>query len=200
MSSTLIEPEMETFPNRYRWTTEACYRLRELGFLEGRYELLDGEIIDKMGQNPPHASTLTRVASIFARLFGFERIRIQSPITLPGSQGVHNEPEPDVAITREPEVSFGDRHPFPMELLLVIEVSDTTLQTDLLVKARLYARAGISEYWALDLTSRQLHIHKEPENGEYTSVTIHAETESAAPSERPDAFLKIRDMLPPLDD
>ncbi len=61
MSQNLIAPELEIFPNRYRWTVEACSRLVELGVLEGRYEVLDGEVISKMGQNPAHSNALKRL-------------------------------------------------------------------------------------------------------------------------------------------
>ena len=67
-----------------------------------------------------------------------------------------NEPEPDLAVTREDTTVYADRHPGPADLHLVVEVSDTTLRTDLDFKAGLYARAGIPEYWALDLASRRI--------------------------------------------
>ncbi|HZT41277.1 MAG TPA: Uma2 family endonuclease [Chthonomonadaceae bacterium] len=78
------------------------------------------------------------------------------------------------------------------------EISDTTLRTDLIVKARLYARAGIPEYWVLDLNARQLHIHREPADGEYTVVTIHAENETVAFASRHDAPIALADLLPPV--
>lgn len=197
MSSTLIAPENEIFPNRYRWTKEACYRLMDLGVLEGRYELLDGEIIDKMGQKPPHSASLTRLARIFAAIFRLDQIRVQSPISLHLPDGIYNEPEPDVAVTREAVDAYGDRHPGPEDLMLVVEVSDTTLQTDLALKARLYARSEIPEYWALNLPARQAHVYREPANGEYTVVTIHTETETVALAARPDAPVAVSDLLPP---
>ena len=196
MGNTLFASEPETFPNRYRLPVEAYYRLRELGFLEGRFEILDGEVISKMGQNPLHSSTLTRLFRILAILFGADYLRMQSPIVLSGADGMYNEPEPDAAVTRESEDAYNGRHPDPDDLQLVVEISDTTLRTDLVVKARLYARAGIAEYWVLDLNARQLHIHREPANGEYTAVTIHTETDSVAFASRPEAPVTINDLLP----
>src|SRR5690349_13433865 len=72
MSGRLIAPELETFPNRYRWTVDACYRLKELGFLEGRFELIDGEAVNKMGQNPPHFFAIGRIAHWANAVFGDE--------------------------------------------------------------------------------------------------------------------------------
>ena len=200
MSSALIEPEMETFPNRYRWTTEACYRLMELGFLQGRFELLDGEIIDKMGQNPPHYFSIMQIARWANSFFGDQYVRVQGPIALHPPDGVYNEPEPDVVVLREPNEAFAHRHPGPEDLLLAVEVADSSLRSDIIVKARLFARAGISEYWVLDLTSRRLLCHRAPENGEYAAVTIHDETESISPNVRPDATLLISSMMPPIGD
>jgi Uma2 family endonuclease len=195
MSSTLIDPELETFPNRYRWTVDACYRLMELGFLEGRFEVIDGEVINKMGQKPPHSVCLTRLFEILGSIFGANHMRQQSPITLPGDDGVYTEPEPDVAITINPATTYGARHPRADEVLLAVEVSDTTLRTDLGVKSRLYARGSIAEYWVIDVKSRRLHIHRNPVDGQYTAVTVHEDTETVTFVSRQDASVAVDDLF-----
>jgi Uma2 family endonuclease len=200
MSNTLISPELEMFPNRHRWTVDESYRLMQYGFLEGRNEVLDGEIVSKMGQNPAHSNALKRLMRVLSALFGLDLLWIQSPITLPAPDNIFNEPEPAVAVTRVSEDAYGDRHPGAEDLHLVVEVSDTTLRTDLIVKSRLYARAGIAEYWTLDLNARQLHIHREPADGEYAVVTVHAETDTVALTAYPDAPITIADILPPATD
>jgi Uma2 family endonuclease len=197
MSHTLIAPEYELFPNRYRWTVTECYRMAEEGRLVGRYEILDGEVVSKMGQKPPHYLGISLLAHWVNRTFGDPFVRVQAPITLPAPDGDYSEPEPDVAVTHEPTTAYAGHHPGPEDLLLVAEVSDTTLRTDLIVKARLYARAGIAEYWTLDLNARQLYIHRDPANGEYAVVTVHAETETVTLAARPDAPIAIADLLPP---
>lgn len=197
MRSTLIAPEFETFPDRYRWSVEACYRLMEIGVLEGRFEVLDGEVVSKMGQNPPHYFAISRLTLWANAVFGDEFVRIQGPITLPAPDGVYSEPEPDVALLSKPSTDYANRHPGPADLRLVIEVSDTTLRTDLVLKARLYARAEIAEYWVVDLTARQLHIHLKPTNGEYAVVTAHAETETVAPASCPESTIDVSSLLPP---
>jgi len=131
MSNTLLASEPEMFPNRYHLPVEAYYRLMELGYLEGRFEILDGEVISKKGQNPPHSSTLTRLVRILVGLFGADYLRIQSPIVLPGADGIYNEPEPDAAVTREPENAYNGRHPGPEDLRLVVEISVLTKMTHL---------------------------------------------------------------------
>lgn len=191
-----ITKKPETFDNRYRLPVDAYYHLKNLGYLQGKFEILDGEVIDKIGQNPPHATTLTRLLGILVMLFGAEFLRIQSPITLPSPDGLYNEPEPDAAITREQEPTYNHQHPTSQDILAIIEVSDTTLRTDLGVKAHLYARAAIPEYWVVDLQNRQLHIHRIPADDEYTEVTIHDETEIVAFVTRPDFPIPITQILP----
>src|ERR1700683_2730386 len=154
MTNTLIASEQEVFPNTYRWTVNECYRLMELDLLEGRYEVLDGEIVSKIGHNPAHSYAIQRLMRILSALFGLNNLWIQSPITLPAPDNVFNEPEPDVAVTRSSDEDYSGRHPGPADLCLVVEVSDPTLRPDLIVKARLYARAGIAEYWTFDLNAR----------------------------------------------
>ena len=198
MSNALIAPEFELFPNRYRWTVQECSEMAAEGRLIGRYEILDGEVIGKTGQNPAHANALKRLMRVLAALFGLDLLWVQSPITLLDPDNVYNQPEPDIAVTRESEGASRDHHPGPEALLLVVEVSDTTLRTDLLVKARLYARAGIAEYWTLDLNARQLYIHREPGNGEYTDVTVHSEIETVMLASHPGTPIAIADLLPPI--
>lgn len=198
MYSTLLAPEEESYPNRYRWTVEACYKLAEMGFLEGKFEILDGEVITKMGQKPPHAITLTRLMRVLVTLFGAEFLRIQAPITLAAPENTYTEPEPDAAVTRDTENAYTDRHPGPEDLLLVVEVSDTPLRTDTLVKARLYARVGIPEYWVLDLNSRRLHVHRDPVNDTYQTITLHTESESVTTLTRPESAVAVASLLPPV--
>ena len=84
MTNTLIAPEHETFPNRIRWTRQQCQRLVETGELVGRYELIDGEILSKMGQKPPHMLTIILVSQWLISLFSEGAVRVQGPITLTG--------------------------------------------------------------------------------------------------------------------
>ena len=71
MANTTVAPEFEPFPHRRRWTRDECSRLAEMGLLTGRYELIDGEILALMGQNPPHRMTLMLIAGWLVSLFGF---------------------------------------------------------------------------------------------------------------------------------
>ena len=197
MSSSTIAPEYELFPDRYRWTVEQCYAMVAAGQLAGRYELLDGEVVNKMGQNPAHAMTLTRLMTLMTRIFGPEFVRIQTPIALDAPDNIYTEPEPDVAVTLGMPENYSSRHPRAEDLRRVAEVSDTTLRADLLVKALLYARAGIPEYWIIDLPGRQVHVHTEPIDGNYACVTVHGADAAIAVAAFPDRPLRVSDLLPP---
>lgn len=167
------------------------------GRLVGRYELLDGEVVSKMGQKPAHAMTLTRLMALMVRLFGADFIRIQAPITLSSPDDMYNEPEPDIAVTRSPADNYASVHPGPDDLAIIVEVSDTTLRTDRIVKTRLYARSGIPEYWIIDLSGRQLHIHRQPVDGNYAQISVHGEGAAVAVAAHPETQIAVSDLLPP---
>lgn len=196
MTSTLIAPENETFPNRRRWTRQQCERLVETGQLVGRYELIDGEIISKMGQKPPHRIVIRLLAEWLIALFGARYVQTEDPIAIPGEEGEMTEPEPDIAVTLGPTTAYRDRHPGPNDLLLVVEVSDTTRQFDMTTKALLYARVGIREYWVMDITKHQIHVYRSPTPNGYTDVTTHGENADVSLAERPDASIQFSALLP----
>lgn len=115
-----------------------------------------------------------------------------------GATGRAKEREPDIAVTLEPTTAYADRHPGPAALHLVVEVSDTTLDFDRNTKARLYARAGVSEYWVADVPSRQLHCYRGPTRTGYSEVKVHSEGESVSVLSFPDATGRFGDLLAPV--
>lgn len=197
MTDTLVVPENETFPNRKRWTRQECYRLMEEGTLTGRWELIDGEILSKMGQKPAHSLTLNLIMQWLMTRIGIGFVQIQQPITIKGKTGRTNEPEPDIAVTLEPTTSYADRHPAPQDLRLIVEVSDTTLHFDLRTKALLYARAGVNEYWVTDILGRQMHCHRNPTPNGYAEVVVYGEAETISLQTLPEVSVRLSDLLPP---
>lgn len=186
----------EPLPNRIRWTRKQCATLRDAGFLTGRYELIDGEILSKMGQKPAHAYVIQAFLAWLTGLFGADYTRIQATIDLSDTSPDYDEPEPDAAVTAQPYTFFTDRHPRPEDLLLLIEASDTTLRFDLNAKANLYASAAIREYWVIDITGRRLIVHRQPSPEGYREIMVYNAAESAAPLARPDRFVRVADLLP----
>ena len=196
MTDTLIAPETEIFPQRKHWTRQECYRLMEIGKLPGRWELIDGEILSKMGQKPPHRIVLNLIAEWLVIVFGHRYVQTQEPISIPGITGKSNEPEPDIAVTFEPTTSYVDRHPSPKDILLIVEVSDTSLRFDLKTKALLYARVGIQEYWVADILNRKMYCHSKPSSKGYAEVYVVSEQDNLTLTIHPEASVKLRDLLP----
>jgi Uma2 family endonuclease len=185
-------------PRRKRFTRADVARLSDAGLFEGqRYELIEGDLIDKMGQNPPHAGTVAWVLLWLAKAFGGAAVRCQLPIEVALEDRERSEPEPDCAVMAEPGPVYFERHPRGDELLLVVEIADTTARFDRTVKSALYARASVAEYWVLDLPARTLFVHRHPSGGSYRQVTGLAEDETVAPDSRPDAVVKVSELLPP---
>ena len=149
-------------PPRKRISREEFESMIDAGIFAGqRCELIDGDLIDKMGQKPPHALTIHRTQSRLIRAVGSERVRIQLPIELRGRDRGWSLPEPDVAVLAEPSLDFERRHPRADETILIVEVADTTARYDLTTKRDLYAHSGAPQYWVLDLARRALIVHRD---------------------------------------
>jgi Uma2 family endonuclease len=185
-------------PRRKRFTRSDVARLTDAGVFAGqRYELIEGDLIDKMGQNPPHAGTFLLVRNWLIRIFGLSAVRCQLPIEVASEDQKHNEPEPDLAVIADPAMDSFERHPRGDELLLLVEIADTTARFDRTVKSALYARASVAEYWVIDLRARALFVHRHPSGGSYRQVIRLSEDETVAPDSRPEAAVKVSQLLPP---
>jgi Uma2 family endonuclease len=184
-------------PNRIRWTSEQCEKVVDAGILTGRYELIDGEILSKMGQKPAHAHVIRVMLAWLISVFGAHHVQSQLPIQVANDEAQYNQPEPDCAVLAQPASAYATRHPEPNDLLLVVEVSDSTLDFDQTVKAGLYARAGITDFWIIDLVHRRLLIYRDPQPEGYQDVIPYTEEAQVSPLARPDATIRVSDLLPP---
>ena len=195
-----IEPMPHTpepAPNPVRWTRQQCRAMQECGILTGRYELIEGEIILKMGQGPRHAFIIVQLTAWLIVLFGAEYVRFQLPIRAAGKDRDTSEPEPDAAVLNRPASDFLDETPDAADVSLIIEVSDTTLRFDRNTKAALYARNSIAEYWVIDIAARQIYTHRRPAPEGYAEVVVYNAEEEIATLARPDAPIAVADLLPP---
>jgi Uma2 family endonuclease len=148
-------------PAPYRFTREEYYRMWESGlFSDKRVELLDGEIITMPPQNAPHTGKIHRIVRALFSLVGTNfSIRGQAPIIL----NDWSEPEPDVAICRFDANDYQDKHPKASDVLLLIEVADTSLAYDRRRKTVAYAASGILEYWIVNLADRRIEVFSDPD-------------------------------------
>jgi len=183
-------------PPRKRWTREQCAPLEASGLFEQeRLELIDGELISKMGKNRPHVNSFRLMLFWLADTFGKEFVDPEAPIDVSPEDNPSNEPEPDLIVLNRECASFS-ANPQPRDIQLLVEISDSTLRFDLTVKAALYGRAGIVEYWVLDVAGRRLVCHRYPISGSYSSVMVYNEQETIAPLAAPDAFFRPAQAFP----
>lgn len=174
-----------------KWTVDDYHRMIDAGILRDRkVELLAGEIHHMAPEGPPH----TYYGGSFAdrlrqELAGRALVREARPITLADS-----EPEPDIAIVRGGWENYRHRHPGSAEVLLVIEVSESSLSKDTEDKRMIYAIANIADYWVLDLTTPQLIIYRHPQAGDYQSVS-YLQQGDIAPLAFPQLTFSISQLL-----
>lgn len=154
-------------PTRHLISVGEWFRMGEAGILapDARYELIDGEIVDMSPIGPPHAGKTNRLTAILAEaLHGRAIVSAQNPIIL----GDFSAPQPDVAILRYRDDYYEQSHPTAPDVLLLIEVADTSLAYDRGAKLTLYARYRVPEVWIVDIPGGHLDIHRDPDGARYT--------------------------------
>ena len=187
--------ERPNTPHRIRWTRAHCTALEAAGVLTHRYELIEGDILDKMGQKLPHRHGVTRLTAWAYRVFGEDWVQSQAEIDVAPEDNPTSEPQPDMTVLRVPLSQLTD-NPTPTQIALLVEVSDSTLAFDLGAKARFYARAGIEDYWVLDVAQQRMHVHRTPQSGTYTQVTVYFPNDSVAPLAAPHSAVLVSSLLP----
>ena len=177
-----------------RFTVDEYHRMAEAGILgEGdRVELLDGEIVLMSPMGTRHASTVARLIERLRDLAGSRAtVWAQLPIRL----NRYSEPEPDLALLRRREDFYADRHPGPQDVLLVVEVADSSRRADREQKIPLYARAGIPEVWLVDLPRDVIEVYRDPAAGAYGTVQTVARGETLALLKLPGASFPAGEVL-----
>jgi Uma2 family endonuclease len=188
--------KVETVRTR-RWSRLEYERLVDQGFFgpDDRLELIQGHLIVKEPQNAPHVMAIALVADVLRAAFGpgwF--VRQQFPLAL----GDWSEPEPDVSVVQGSPRDYPHAH--PNRPVLVVEVSESRLRFDRTDKAAIYARAGIADYWIVNLVDRVLEVHRDPERSgrqwRYRSVQRVAPDGEVSPLAAPGARIRVADLLP----
>ena len=165
------------------------HRLGELGFFDGRrVELIRGIVVDMGPIGPPHASVVDALAEIFFSGAGARAtVRVQQPLVA----WDESEPEPDLALV--PKDRYSERH--PDRALLVVEVSESSLEYDRDTKGPLYARSGVPEYWVVDVVGRTVLVHREPSEDGYGRVEHVAAPVTLSVVEFPELFVRVADLF-----
>jgi Uma2 family endonuclease len=155
---------------RRLFTREEYHRMGEVGILKptDRVELIQGEIVQMSPIGRRHFAFVNNLNQLLAvRLAGHAIVSVQNPVVLADD----SEPQPDLAVLRRRAVPYKEREAFADDVLLLIEVAETSLAYDRTTKLRLYARAGISEYWVVDCAAETIEVHRLPGADGYREVT-----------------------------
>jgi Uma2 family endonuclease len=186
----MIDPSLLA-PERVRpLRRDEFNRLAEIGcFADERVELLEGAMVAMSSASPPHAYTASLLGMLFVRAVGRRAIvRPRCPL----GAGTFSQPEPDLALVEHRD--FSRAH--PTRAFLVVEVADSSLRKDRLIKRGLYARAGVPEYWIVNLDERVVEVHRDPRDGAYATVTTHGEGQVLRPAAFDDIEVPIAEVLP----
>jgi hypothetical protein len=177
------------------FTVEEYHRMGEAGILpeDTRIELLGGTILVREPVGARHAGTVDRLANLWmARLSRRAIVRVQNPVTFVAEM---SELQPDITLLRPRPDFYTGVHPRPADVLLIIEVADSTLRLDRRVKMPLYGRAGVAEAWLLDLTTDRLETYRGATSAGYGERATLERGARLAPLAFPDIVLTLEDLL-----
>lgn len=196
LGQTAYTPPAAKVPPRVPWTREEVEACIRAGLWAGQhYELVDGELINKLPKYLRHVRGVQRAFRALVEIFGWDFVLTEPSLDVAAEDHRTSEPEPDVVVLNRSASEIPGDEPEPPDIALVVEVSDTTLHHDLTTKAALYARAGIPDYWVLDLDARRSVVHREPAKGVYKAVVAYDEHERVTPLAPSGREIAVGDLL-----
>jgi Uma2 family endonuclease len=178
---------------RRLFTVEEYHRMAEAGILseDDRVELIEGELVTMSPIGSRHAACVARLTALLFPVEGRGILWVQNPIRL----GARSEPQPDVTLLRYRPDFYASAHPGPEDVLLVVEVAETSADSDRSLKIPLYARYGIPEAWLVDLLEERIEIYRHPTPQGYRSLHIAHRGETVSPTALPDLELSVDEIL-----
>ena len=179
---------------RRRFTTADYHRMAEAGVLgeDDRVELIDGEIVEMSPIGGRHLAVVNRLTRHFVRGVGDAAIvSVQNPVHL----GERSEPEPDLALLRPRADDYASGLPGTADILLIVEVADSSLEYDRQVKAPLYARGGIPELWIVDLVGDNVAVYRDPAPAGYGTTRVARRGETISPSAFAELTIAVDEIL-----
>jgi Uma2 family endonuclease len=192
--TTVVQIEKVAPPAPKRFRAEDFRKMTEVGILpeESGWEVIDGFLIDKMSIGSKHAGAVKILSEMLRDLTRTEAIiSVQDPIHIDD----YNEPEPDIALLKRRNDFYRESHPLPSDVLLLVEVSDSTIEYDREIKKTLYAEAGIVEYWLVNLQNDTIEVYSQPKNGNYRLARILESGEIIEASAIENLTLKVDEIL-----
>lgn len=184
----------DQWPKSHRLTVDEYYRMAEAGLLahDARVELIEGEVIDMAPIGSRHAGIVNRLNRLLDRAVGDRAVvAVQQPLRLDS----RSEPQPDLCVLKPRPDFYGNSHPAPGDVLLLIEVSDATLAYDQGPKAALYARHGIPELWVVDAQGGQLICMRQPSAAGYSWSAVLGIQASVEVAALPDIRIELAAFL-----
>ncbi len=181
-------------PRKYRFTVHDYHRMAEAGILgeDDRVELIEGEIIEMSPIGSRHAGCVNRLTRLLVRGVGNRAvIGAQNPVRVSDL----SEPQPDIAVLEPRADDYAGRHPEPADVLLLIEVADTSLAADRDVKAPLYAVSGIAEYWIVDLENGAVDVFRDPTPQGYRTTHRARRGETLRPLAFPELTIAVGEIV-----
>lgn len=189
MSNTAVE-----IPTRHPITVQEYFRMGETGVLNqnARIELIEGELFDMPPIGPRHSSRVKRFIHLFSQVVGDKAIvSAQDPVLL----GDLSAPQPDLALLRWRDDFYAQAHPGPEDILVLVEVADSSLAHDRDRKLPLYARFAVPEVWLVDVAGRHLDVHRDPEDGMYRTELRVQDLSSVHVAALPGIWLDLRSLF-----
>lgn len=184
----------EDLYHRYRFSVDEYLRMGEAGILteDDRVELIDGEIVDMPPIGVPHTGAVKRIANELKVQLGRSAIvSVQDPIRI----GDFSLPQPDIALLRPRDDYYSTAYPVPSDILLLVEVAESSVRYDREKKLPLYAAAGVCESWLVNIPARTLTIYREPLPDGYRTLTLADDLSRVAPAALPDAGIDLSGLF-----
>ena len=185
--------DARAFARPWLFTAAEYYRMAEVGILteDDRVELIEGEILEMSPIGVRHAAVIDKVAALVRDRVSGVMVRVQHPVRL----SERSEPQPDLALVRARDDYYAAAHPGPQDVLLLIEVADSSVLYDRNLKIPFYARSGISEVWLVDLVTNAVEVHATPATGAYTHVQRFERGTTIVSAHLPELRMDAADVL-----
>lgn len=180
--------------DRKRFTVTEFQRMVEAGILQedDRCELLNGEIVQMVAVGRKHAAKVNRLNGLFGRVLNNTIIvSVQNPVEL----GAFSQPQPDIALLRWQDDYYESAYPTAEDVYLLIEVADSTLETDRAVQLPLYAQTGIPEVWIVDLLDQQVEVYRQPIEGAYADAQVFRTGQSLTIGALPEVSIGVDEIF-----
>lgn len=181
---------------RHVLTRQAYYALGDAGLLGDRVELIEGEIVDMAPVGPAHCAVPEPLVILLQNAFGSGfSVRNQAAIAI-GDDANPSDPQPDIVVVEGSWRDYIHRQPTPADIRLAVEIAESSLWFDRNIKAILYASAGIPEYWIVNLSAKQVEVHREPSESGYTVSRVFESAQSIEPLFALGKSILIADFMP----